>query len=230
MASQPPETVGQAVGDTPGPSLAAGAGGTARAPRKANLPVTHRIALEQQFVHQWLHVNNANGEYDHSTAAEDENAALLAAWASQRLPATNKAGPVTADQAARWALGAIPPLLPRAIQKLSGNRWTNMMAVAAKAPDAQKPSQEALERLLHTGLVPATVAACWAGARAKLAGGSAVAAGGSGGARAARAGGGGGRAEDAIATAGHAQEFEPKHPGWRGSDLRQGSTNHERGV
>jgi hypothetical protein len=46
-----------------------------------------------------------------------------------------------------------------------------MMAEAAKAPDAQKPTQEALERLPHTRVVPATVAACWAGARAKLAGG-----------------------------------------------------------
>ena len=46
------------------------------------------------------------------------------------------------------------------------------MAEAAKAPDDQKPSQEALERLLHTGLVSATVAACWDGARAKLAGGA----------------------------------------------------------
>jgi len=50
-----------------------------------------------------------------------------------------------------------------------------MMAEAAEAPDDQKPSQEALERLLHTGLVPATVAACWDGARAKLAGGGAEA-------------------------------------------------------
>ena len=62
-----------------------------------------------------------------------------------------------------------------------GSSVTNMMTEAAKAPDDQKPSQEALERLLHTGLVPATVAACWDGARAKLAGGGAEAAGGSGG-------------------------------------------------
>jgi len=173
MVSPPPKTVGWAAGDTAGPSLSAAAGGTARAPRKPNLPGRHRIALEKQFAHQWLLVTN--GEYDHSAAAEDEHATLLAAGVSQRLPANNKAGPVTADQAARWALGAIPPLLTRAIQKLSGPRWTNMMAEAAKAPDAQKPSQEALERLLHTGLVPATVAVCWDGARAKLAGGGAEA-------------------------------------------------------
>jgi hypothetical protein len=50
-----------------------------------------------------------------------------------------------------------------------------MMAEAAKAPDDQKPSQEALERLLHTGPVSATVAACWDGARAKPAGAGAEA-------------------------------------------------------
>jgi hypothetical protein len=131
------------------------------------LPGTHRLALEKELVHQWL---LSNGEYDYSAAAEDEHAALLAAGASQRLPPTNKAGPITPDQAARWALGAIPALLPNAIQKLSVPRWTNMMAEAAKAPDDHKPSQEALERLLHTGLVPGTVAACWDGAHAKLAG------------------------------------------------------------
>jgi len=83
------------------------------------LPGTHRLALEKEFVHQWL---LSHGEYDHSAAAEDEHASLLAAGASQRLPATNKAGPVTADKAARWALGATPALLPNAIQKLSGGR------------------------------------------------------------------------------------------------------------
>jgi hypothetical protein len=41
------------------------------------------------------------------------------------------------------------------------------MAEAAKAPDDQKPSQEALKRLLHTGLVSATIAACRDGARAR---------------------------------------------------------------
>ena len=66
-------------------------------------------------MHQWL---LSNGEYDRRAAAEDKHAALLAAGASQRLRATNKAAPVTADQAARWALGAIPPLSPKAIQKL----------------------------------------------------------------------------------------------------------------
>jgi len=104
MASPPPETVGQAAGATAGSSLCAAAGGTARAPRKPNLPGTHRLALEKEFVHQRL---LGNGEYDHSAAAEDEHASLINAGASQRLPATNKAGPVTADQAARWALGAI---------------------------------------------------------------------------------------------------------------------------
>jgi len=52
---------------------------------------------------------------------------------------------------------------------------TKMMAAAAEAPDDQKPSQEALEWLLHMGLASATVAACWDGARAKLAGGGAEA-------------------------------------------------------
>ena len=96
MASPPPETVGQAAGGTAGRSLPAAAGGTARAPRKPNLPGTHHFALEKQFVHQWL----TNGEFDHSAAAEDRHASLLAAGASQRLPANNKAGPVTADQGA----------------------------------------------------------------------------------------------------------------------------------
>jgi len=76
------------------------------------LPGTHRLALETEFAHQWL---LSNGEYDYSAAAEDEHAALLATGTSQRLPATNKAGPVTADQAARWALGAIPALLPKGV-------------------------------------------------------------------------------------------------------------------
>jgi hypothetical protein len=49
----------------------------------------------------------------------------------------------------------------KAIQELSIPRRTNMMAEAAKAPEDQKPSQEAPERLLHTGLVPATVVTCW---------------------------------------------------------------------
>jgi len=93
--------------------------GTSRAPRKPDLPGTHRLTLK--LVRQWL---LSDGEYDHSAAAEDEHAKLLAAGASQRLTANNTAGPVIADQAARWALGAIPPLLPRAIQKLSGPRWT----------------------------------------------------------------------------------------------------------
>jgi len=56
------------------------------------------------------------------------------------------------------------------------------MAEAAKAPDAQKPSQEALERLLHTGLVPATAAVCWDGAcEARGRGDGGQTAGGSGG-------------------------------------------------
>ena len=101
----------------------------------------------------------------------------FAAGASQRLPATNKAGPVTTDQAARWALGAIAALLPNAIRELSVPQRTNMVGELAKAADDQKPSQEALKRLLHTRLVPATVAACWDGARAKLAGGGAEARG-----------------------------------------------------
>jgi len=44
---------------------------TARAPRKPNLPRTHRLALgKKEFVHQRL---LGNGEYDHSAAAEDED-------------------------------------------------------------------------------------------------------------------------------------------------------------
>ena len=101
MASPPPETVGQAAGATAGSSLCAAAGGTARAPRKPNLPGTHHFALEKQFVHQWL---LTNGEFDHSAAAEDRHASLLAAGASQRLPATSKAGPVVVISALLYIL------------------------------------------------------------------------------------------------------------------------------
>jgi hypothetical protein len=167
MAS-PPETVGKAAGDTAGPSLSRY---LPRAPQ-ARLARHEPTCPRKRFVRQWL---LSNGEYDHSAAAEDEHASLLAAGAWQRLPTTNKAGPVNTDQAARWALGAIPALLPNAIQKPSVPRWTNMMAEAAKAPDDEKPSQKALERLLHKGLVSATVVACWDGACAKLAGGGAEA-------------------------------------------------------
>ena len=49
-------------------------------------------AGRNQIVHLWL---RSDGAYDHAAVAEDEHAAL-ADGASQRLPATNKAGPVTA--------------------------------------------------------------------------------------------------------------------------------------
>ena len=52
---------------------------TARAPRKTNLPSTHRLALEKKFVH---HSVLSNREYDHSAAAEDEHASLITAGAS----------------------------------------------------------------------------------------------------------------------------------------------------
>ena len=97
MASPPPESVGQAAGGTAGPSL----------PRYCSRAPQAKLALEKEFVHQWL---LSNWEYDHSAAAEDEHATLLAAGASQRFPANSKAGPVTADQAARLALGAIGPV------------------------------------------------------------------------------------------------------------------------
>jgi len=105
-------------------------------PASQTCPARTDLPLEKEFVHQWL---LGNGEYDHSAAAEDEHASLIAAGASQRLPATNKAGPVTADQAARWALGAIPALLPNAIQKLSVPRWTNMMAEQRRRLTTRSP-------------------------------------------------------------------------------------------
>ena len=101
-----------------------------------------------------MYLLRSDGAYDHAAVAEDEHAAL-AAGASQRHPDTNKVDPVTAVPAARWDLKAITPLHPNAIQRVSGLRCANIEAESANAPDDQKPSREALERLMHTGLVPA---------------------------------------------------------------------------
>ena len=98
-------------------------------------------AGRKQIVHLWL---RSDGAYDHAAVAEDEHAAL-AAGASQRLPATNKAGPVTAVR-----------FSARRVCAVRISRRSQRMRPITRSPRARRWS--ALERLMHTGLVPATVA------------------------------------------------------------------------
>jgi len=139
--------------------------GSARAPHKSSLPGTHRLALETEFVHQRL---LGHGEYDHGAAAEDEHVSLIAAGTSQQLAATDKLGPVTADQAARWALGAILALLPIAIQKLSVPRGRRCWRRQRRRQPTRSPRRRRWNGCCTRG-------PCWDGARAKLAGGGAEA-------------------------------------------------------
>jgi hypothetical protein len=173
MADPPPETASQAAGGPAGQPLPPAASRAARAPPTPRLAKAHRLALEKEFVHRWI---TNDGAYDHVAAAADGYAALAAA-ASQRLPAPNTAGPITADLAARWAVAAIPPLLPGARQRKSQLRCKHIRAEATKAADDLKPSREALELLMHEGIMPVTVAALWDEARELNAGGGAGGAG-----------------------------------------------------